>query len=95
MVRTVAKERMERLFYLAERSVVDGGRYSNNYVRLIEKISAHYKVPVPRSMRNRICKHCMTVLVPGLNCRVTVASSKGYVGYKCTACGKELHVHYK
>ncbi len=98
IIKRIALERMERLFYLAtgmeKEDGEEGRRLARRYTELLKKISTHYKIPMPKSMKNRICSGCGSVLMPGLNCSVRVASSKGYVAYACE-CGREKHIFYK
>ena len=95
LINAIAEERIGRLFHLAENSVGSDDKLARSYVALLERISSHYKVGIPRSIRSRICKRCMMALVPGANCSVVLASSKKYIVYKCRMCGGERHVYYK
>lgn len=94
LVDEIAKERMHILFGLAERRAATDGALSRAYVGRIKKISTHYKVSVPRGIRNRICKKCGSVLIPGLTAKVRIASSRRHVVYACTRCKAEKHVSY-
>ncbi|MDE1761889.1 MAG: ribonuclease P [Candidatus Micrarchaeota archaeon] len=97
-VNEVALDRIHRLFELAQQRTKKGDsdsrRLAKRYVKIANKISTHYKVRMPNDIRERICKKCGNVFVTGLNCTVRLASSKGYVAYKCE-CGAETHVFYK
>ena len=95
LVNSVARERIELLFGLAEEEAVKNPKLSSSYISLLEKISTHYKVKLPMDMKNRICKACSIILVPGLNCKVVIASSVGFVVYRCNKCGAEHHIRYK
>lgn len=94
----VAADRMHRLFDLAQqRTKKDDGasrKLAKRYIRIAKAISSHYKVSMPKQIKERICRKCGNVLIPGLNCRVRLASSKGYAAYICE-CGAERHVFYK
>ncbi len=94
LVKKVAEERIGLLFKLADDNAKDHPDFSHNYVVTLRKISSHYKVPVPKTMKDRICTHCNSVLVPGLNATVRIVSSKGYIAYKCSVCRKERHIFY-
>ncbi len=91
----IAKERIEILFDLAEKTAPKDSGLSSRYVSIMERISTHYRVGLPPEIKNRICKKCSLVLVPGLNCNVIIGSSKGFVIYKCVKCGSEHHIWYK
>ncbi|HUB92576.1 MAG TPA: hypothetical protein VL945_01300 [Candidatus Saccharimonadales bacterium] len=93
----VASDRIARLFEMAERRTESNGRESDalarRYVSLARRISSHYKVKIPQSIRNRICKKCNSAQVPGINCTVR-KSSQGYMVYKCS-CGNQKRVFLK
>ena len=95
LINTIAKERIEILFDLAVKTFPEDEKLAGSYVSIMNKIRTHYKVGLPLYIKNRVCKGCSSVLIPGYNCRVIVASSKGYVIYKCNKCGLERHLNYK
>ena len=95
LINDIAKERVEILFALAEKVVSEDRALADSYIKILNSIRTHYKVALPQNIKNRICGECASVLIPGLNCKVTVASSKSYVVYKCASCGAEEHLHYK
>ncbi len=94
LVKKIAAERIELLFGLSESMINENQGLAHRYVETLKRISTHYKVPIPKKMKDRICAACRTLLVPGLNCRVNVVSSHKYVAYVCNRCGKEKHLHY-
>ena len=94
LIEKVANERIERLFVLAEgRWAAGDDGLARKYIKLARKIGSHYKVGVPLRMKNRICKKCNAVLLPGINCRVRVVRG-GYLAYKCS-CGAEKKVFFR
>ncbi len=95
LAQKIAAERIGILFGLAERKAGSDSALSHRYVLMLKRIAAHYKVGLPKNIRNGICAKCNHVLVPGLNSTVRVVSSKGYMAYRCAGCGAEKHVFYK
>lgn len=97
LVKEIAKERIARLLSLAEEMAKNGDelskRLEKRYVGLARRISEHYKVKIPKELKQRICKKCNNFLVPGVNCTVRLSSS-GYLVYKCE-CGNENHIFVK
>ncbi len=97
LVKEIASYRISRLLGLAEEMAKKNTKLSRalskRYVLLARRISMHYKVKIPREMKERICKKCNNFLVPGINCSVVLASSKRFVVYKCE-CGAENHIFY-
>ena len=94
IIEEIASERIGILFELADDTVAKNPELAGRYIKTLRRISSHYKVQIPKEMRNRICVGCNSVMVPGLNSTVRLASSKGYVAWRCNNCGKERHVFY-
>ncbi len=94
IVKEIAGERIDLLFGFASKTIGSDREQAGRYVKRMRYLSSHYKVPLPKRIRNGICKHCNEVMVPGLNASVRIVSSKRYVATQCIKCGKEIHVHY-
>ncbi len=98
LVGKIASQRIVVLLSLAEMRTLqkntESTRLARRYVSLARKISSRYKVGIPKELKYRICRDCGNFLVPGVNCRVRLASSHGYLAYLCE-CGAERHVIYK
>lgn len=98
LVKRTALLRIGRLLGMAEERTVentaDSRRLAKRYAHLAVKISTHYKVRIPGKLKIRICKKCGNFMVPGVNCKVRLASAHGYAAYACE-CGNETHIHYK
>jgi len=98
LVSKIALGRIEILIRLAEEKMlensVESGRLAKRYVRLANELSSHYKTSIPKKLKNKICNKCGNLLVPGINCKVRLASTQGYAVYACE-CGKEKHIFYK
>ena len=95
LAKSIASERIEILFSLAEHSVKDSPEFSARYIRLMRRISAHYKVTLPKKIKNYVCTRCDILLYPGITATVRVVSSSGYIAYKCKKCGRESHIRYQ
>lgn len=98
IVEKTAADRMRRLLGMAEERAKEGTAASmaleKRYVTIARRISTHYKVRIPDGLKHRICKNCGSFLVPGVNCKVRLSSSHGYLVYLCE-CGAETHSFYK
>ncbi len=95
LINSIAKERIGILFKLAENAAPKDRKLAGSYIKILNSIRTHYKIALPNSIKARLCRGCSSVLIPGLNCKVTLVSSKGYLIYKCASCGAEKHLHYK
>jgi ribonuclease P protein subunit RPR2 len=92
IVKDIAKERIVSLASLAEKE--NDEKLALRYSRLMKRISLHYKVPLPKEIKKRICRGCGMLMSPGKNCVVRLVSSKRYVLYTCTRCKKENRLPY-
>ena len=95
LIKEIAAERIQLLYDLAVGMAGRDSALSAEYVKTLRRISAHYKVGMPGVIKDRICKRCNLVLVPGLTANVRLASSKGYIVYTCKKCNGENHLFYK
>jgi ribonuclease P protein subunit RPR2 len=98
IVGRIATKRIEILLDLAEKRTVErtpeSKRLARRYTDLARRIREHYKVPAGEVVKRSVCKKCGNFLIPGINCSVRMASSKGYMVYVCE-CGEEKHIFYK
>lgn len=92
LVKKIANERIYLLFELAKNE--PDAELSRRYTKLIKLIGEHYKIRLPKELKNNICSKCSSILIPGKSLSVRIASSKGYIVYKCRNCGAEKHIHY-
>jgi ribonuclease P protein subunit RPR2 len=88
----IAKQRIEKLFYEAERQFKKDKKLSNRYVELARKIAMRYKVKISPILQKRFCKHCYCYLTPGVNCRVRLYGQK--VIYYCSSCKGYMRFPY-
>ena len=97
LVKTVAQGRIRRLLDMAKTRTLQqrsSDALSKRYVHIAQNIVTHYKVRAGREMKNEVCSGCDSVLIPGVNCSVRLASTYGYIVYRCR-CGDEKHVYYR
>lgn len=81
-----AKERIQRLIFLAlEKAKVDPN-YSKKHVELAMKIGMRYNVRLPKEIKRRICKNCKSYLIPGENCTVRTNPKQQAVIAVCKNC---------
>jgi ribonuclease P protein subunit RPR2 len=97
IIREIAEERVKILFLLAQKRTLedtaDSRKLSKKYVKTIMGLGRHYRLRLPGSIKNRICKNCNNLLVPGLNCSVRISGGNMKV-YKCS-CGSVKKVYFK
>ncbi len=87
MAKSIAEERIQRLFTLAEKRIVEEDDLADRYMELARKIGMTEEVPIPSGLRKRICSNCYKYLRPGYSCDVKLNSEEKNVEYKCRECG--------
>ncbi|MGC8688326.1 MAG: ribonuclease P protein component 4 [Candidatus Micrarchaeia archaeon] len=95
IIKQIASERIIILFGLAEEMQELNPEFSRRYIKLLRKISEHYKVKIPKEIKNNICRNCNAVLIPGKTSTIRLVSSKKYIAKRCLICGNEIHIFYK
>ena len=96
MVKKIAAERISMLYDIARSEFSNDAdiKLASKHVKLMRKISMHYKVRLPQMIRHSICKKCNYVLIPGRNCTIRIlATDRAYVA-TCTNCGTGIHAHF-
>ncbi|MEM0150081.1 MAG: ribonuclease P protein component 4 [Candidatus Micrarchaeaceae archaeon] len=98
LVSGIAKQRIAILYGLAKEAATKNTpeelALSRSYTTKIKLISMHYKVKLPKEIKNSICKKCGSLLIPGLSAQVRIASANHYAIWKCSSCGTEKHIPY-
>jgi ribonuclease P protein subunit RPR2 len=89
----LARQRIERLFELADRSYAERPDLSDRYVDIARRISMRHRVSIPRELKRNICKDCYSYLRPGSNARVR-ADGRNVV-ITCLKCGGIRRYPYK
>lgn len=84
---TVARERIERLFELAEDVHDENPERAKRYVERAREIAQKERVRMPAHLKRRFCDECGAYLVPGKNARVRLRSEKKQVVVRCEDCG--------
>ncbi|MDI9608848.1 MAG: ribonuclease P [Candidatus Verstraetearchaeota archaeon] len=87
-VRDLARQRIERLFSLANQAVKSDPRLANRYVSIALKISMRTRVRIPRELKRTVCRKCKAFLYPGITSRVRVRTRRSpHVSVTCLNCG--------
>jgi ribonuclease P protein subunit RPR2 len=91
-IREIALERISNLFKEASSAFSHDSSLSNRYVELARKIAMKAKVRIPRELKRRFCKRCLSYLVPSKNCIVRLQNSR--VVYTCLNCRNVMRFPY-
>lgn len=89
----MAEQRIERLFELAWKAYPERPGLADRYVDIARRISMRHRVSLPPELKKRVCKKCMSFLVPGENSRVRLDGKNVIV--TCLKCGGIKRYPYK
>ena len=90
--RELARERIERLFLLAEEEHLHRPERSDRYVAIARRMGMRMRVRIPRRLKKRVCKGCRCYLSP-LRSRVRLRD--GVVTVTCAECGVVMRYPYR
>lgn len=93
-IRDMARQRIERLFELAEQEFAEHPERSNRYVELARRISMRNRVRIPPYLKRRMCRECYSYLVPGANARTRLHGRGRYIVTTCLECGHQMRRPY-
>jgi ribonuclease P protein subunit RPR2 len=88
----IIKERIDKLFELAEENIKKHPERSRRYISLARKLSTRYNFRMNKKIKNRFCKKCDSLFIPGYNVKVKLNSREGIVEYHCN-CGVVKNIH--
>ena len=80
----IAKIHIKELFQQARIMFKTDPKLSDRYMKLAWKLKTKFKVEFTPAQKKRMCKKCLSYLVPSVNCTVRV--NKGNVVYTCKNC---------
>ncbi|MFH1821171.1 MAG: ribonuclease P [Methanobacteriota archaeon] len=84
--KNLAYERIERLFELAEDIPRERRELADRYVRAAWKLKTRYNLKLPKTLRLKFCKKCLSFWRLGESCRVRVKSGSAII--TCLRCGR-------
>jgi ribonuclease P protein subunit RPR2 len=91
----IGRERIERLFSLAEKEFSSHPERSHRYVSLARKIAMRYNIRISPELKSRYCRKCYKYLKPSINCRVRTSASQRAVIITCMECGHVMRHPYR
>jgi len=94
--KTIAMQRIQHLSRLAETQALKGDlALAQRYIELARRIATRIVVPLPSSVKRRVCKNCGTYLLPGSTSRTRI--HRGRIVLYCTRCGaySRYPLHHK
>jgi len=91
--RSIARQRVQTLFGLAEVTLDKDPVLAQRYVKIARRIAMAAKIRLPTQYRRQICRNCKSFILPGVNCRVRVKQLREpHVVITCLNCGKQMRI---
>lgn len=87
-VEQLSRERIYRLFELAEEEFEKHPERSNRYVQLALKIGTRNRCRIPAELKTQYCKKCHCFLKKGKNC--AIIEKENWVEIHCQNCNAEF-----
>jgi ribonuclease P protein subunit RPR2 len=92
---SIAEERVNILFYLAERSALSGDLESaSRYVGRARDIALKYNIRLGQRYAGNFCRGCGKYLLPGKTSIVRINSKEKRVETKCLSCHEKRYRPY-
>ncbi len=61
-------------------------KLSETHSKKIKYLSMKYKIKLPKTIKRQLCKHCCSLLIPSINCRIRTKEGKLII--YCLECKK-------
>ncbi|MHC1631208.1 MAG: ribonuclease P protein component 4 [Methanotrichaceae archaeon] len=90
--RDLARQRIERLFDLAENEHLHRPDRSDRYTALARQIGMRLRVRIPTHLKRKMCRYCYCYLSPD---RTRIRLRDGILTVTCLQCGKQMRYPYK
>ena len=95
-IKKIARERIEHLLELAKAVFSKDSNLAQRYIQLALRIGMRHKVRIPRSQRWQICKHCHSLLIPGVTCHSRLRNKREpHIVITCYKCKNYSRYPYK
>jgi len=91
--KTIAVERIQRLFELAEEVFEKHPELADRYVKHAWRIKTRHNVRLSRDLKRKFCRKCISFWRPGNSCRVRIRQSS--VTITCLRCGRVVRLPYR
>lgn len=85
MYKIEIKKKLIKLYKLALDVYDNNPELSRRYIFLLLRIKRKFRYPLPKELRNKFCKRCYTVWIPGKTLSIRIR--RGKIIYRCLNCG--------
>ncbi|MEM0379315.1 MAG: hypothetical protein QXR54_00385 [Nanopusillaceae archaeon] len=87
-MKDIKKIAINRIFYLYKKALEIFDKdpsLSRRYIQIILEIKKKAKIKIIKNLRNKFCKKCYTIWIPGKTLSIRVRNGK--IIYRCLYCG--------
>ena len=93
--KSIAAERIEILFALADKEALSGDiDLASQHVEAARRIAMKFNVRIPKQYRRKYCRYCHRYLLFGKNSNVRIVSPKKRVEVYCFSCRRKAYYPY-
>jgi len=86
-IKQIAQQRINILFEQADNIGKTNPALATQYIKTAQKIAMSARFPLSPKYKRQICKHCKTLLIHGLNCRVRIKQKREtHIVVTCLNC---------
>ncbi|MEM3617469.1 MAG: ribonuclease P protein component 4 [Candidatus Bathyarchaeia archaeon] len=92
----IARQRIQSLFRLARETYHNDPFLAQRYVDIARRVAMAAKIRLPTEYRRMVCRHCKSLILPGVSCRVRIKQQREpHVVITCLKCGKHMRIPLK
>ncbi|MEM1684244.1 MAG: hypothetical protein QW483_00265 [Nanopusillaceae archaeon] len=87
-MKDIKKIAINRIFYLYKKALEIFDKdpdLARRYIKIILEIKKKSRIKIIKNLRNKFCKKCYTVWIPGKTLSIRIR--KGRIIYRCLTCG--------
>ncbi len=85
------QERIKELIELAIKKYDENPELARRYVKIALEYRNKNRVRIPKEIKNKFCKKCLTPWIPGKTVRVRIVPNR-YVVYTCLVCNYKKRI---
>lgn len=94
--KSIALQRIQRLFFLARKIVHADPALAQRYIRIARRVAMAAKIRLPKEYRQQVCKTCKSFILPGVNCRIRIRQKReSHLVITCLNCGEQMRIPLK
>jgi len=89
----IARQRIHTLFRLAIETYREDPQLAQRYVDIARRVAMAAKVRLPTEYRRLVCRHCKSLIMPGVSSRVRIKQRREpHVVITCLKCGAYMRI---